>query len=371
MAAMVWLPALLPLHARVEDAIEPLAGWRYLTAWEVSPWALVPLLAMVGLYLWGVVRLRRRGDRWPIGRTLSWILGMTFIGIAFFSFLGVYDNVLFWVHMVQHMVITMVAGVHIAQSAPVTLALRALPARPRGWLLAVLHSWVAKVLLFPPLTTAAMIGYPFALYMTPLYDFTMRNDWAHDVLHVWMIYAGVTFFVPIMGVDPLPNKLPYPLRFFLVLLAMPGHAFIGVTIMGAKRLVAEDWYLALDRDWGLSPMRDQFWAGGILWATGDLTMLTVLSALGVNWYRDSAKEARRIDRALDREEALAAARESAGAGATVSDSSPVPGDGGDEESGLASGDGYDATGARTRVGLEEAAVARRPNNSVKDDPDER
>ncbi|MGD8216013.1 cytochrome c oxidase assembly protein [Aestuariimicrobium sp. Y1814] len=299
---------LLPLHARSEDAVEPLVGWRYLTAWEVNLWALVPILVSVGLYLWGVARLRRRGDKWPVYRTLSWLMGMTWIAVAAFSFLGVYDNVLFWVHMVQHMILTMVVGVHIAQSAPVTLALRALPRRPRGWLLAVLHSWVARVLLFPPLTTLVMIGYPFLLYMTDLYAMTMRNDWMHDLLHVWMVYAGVTFFVPIMGVDPLPNKLPYPLRFFLVLLAMPGHAFIGVTIMGATRLIAEDWYLAFNRDWGISPMRDQMWAGGILWATGDLTMLTVLTALGINWFKDSQKEARRIDRALDREEELEAQR---------------------------------------------------------------
>ncbi|MGA4507069.1 cytochrome c oxidase assembly protein [Propionibacteriaceae bacterium G1746] len=350
---------LIPLHARPEDAIEPLSGWAYLTMWEISPWAAIPLLVSVALYLWGVARLRRRGDRWPVFRTISWLVGMGCIWVALFSFLGVYDNVLFWVHMVQHMVITMIAGVHIAQAAPVTLALRALPHRPRSWLLAVLHSWVAKVLLFPPLTTAVMIGYPFALYMTPLYEFTMRNDWAHDVLHIWMVVAGVCFFVPIMGVDPLPNKVPYPLRFMLVLLAMPGHAFIGVTIMGAQRLIAEDWYLAFDRDWGLSPMSDQYWAGGILWATGDLTMFTVLSGLAINWFRDSQKEARRIDRALDREEELAAARAAAQGGV------------------VGSRDGrYDQQQPMTTVGSDDADAVTQPHDhpqdtDVKDDPDER
>lgn len=345
------LAGLVPLHASPEDAIEPLTGWRYLTAWEVSPWALVPILVSVGLYLWGVRRLRRRGDRWPLLRTGSWLLGMFWIAVGAFSFLGVYDNVLFWVHMVQHMLLTMIVGVHIAQAAPVTLALRALPARPRGWLLKVLHSWVAKLLLFPPLTTAVMIGYPFALYMTPLYEMTMRNDWAHDLLHVWMVYAGVTFFVPIMGVDPLPNKLPYPLRFLLVLLAMPGHAFIGVTIMGAQRLIAEDWYLAFNRDWGVSPMRDQMWAGGILWATADFTMLTVLGGLVVNWIKDSQREARRIDRALDREEELERARLAADTGA------------GEEEAGR-----YDSGEATTTVGQENAVAALQPQeNHVKGD----
>lgn len=336
---------LLPLHAKPDDAIEALAGWSYLTTWDVQLGALIPILVSVALYLWGVARLRRRGDSWPIYRTLSWVLGMTWIGVATFSFLGVYDNVLFWVHMVQHMLLTMVVGVHVAQAAPVTLALRALPKRPRSWLLAVLHSWVARVLLFPPLTTAVMIVYPFVLYMSDLYTMTMRNDWMHDAMHIWMVYAGVTFFVPIMGVDPLPNKLPYPLRFFLVLLAMPGHAFIGVTIMGSTRLIAEEWYLAFDREWGLSPMRDQAWAGGILWATGDLTMLTVLTALGINWFKDSQKEAKRIDRALDRQEELEArAQRPAGAGR------------------------YDTDAATTTVGREDAAAATQwHENHAKDD----
>lgn len=336
---------LLPLHAKPDDAIEALAGWSYLTTWDVQLGALIPILVSVALYLWGVARLRRRGDSWPIYRTLSWVLGMTWIGVATFSFLGVYDNVLFWVHMVQHMLLTMVVGVHVAQAAPVTLALRALPKRPRSWLLAVLHSWVARVLLFPPLTTAVMIVYPFVLYMSDLYTMTMRNDWMHDAMHIWMVYAGVTFFVPIMGVDPLPNKLPYPLRFFLVLLAMPGHAFIGVTIMGSTRLIAEEWYLAFDREWGLSPMRDQAWAGGILWATGDLTMLTVLTALGINWFKDSQKEAKRIDRALDRQEELSARAEL-----------------------RAGAEHYDTDAATTTVGREDAAATTQlPGNHAKDD----
>lgn len=301
------LVALLPLHASPDDAIAPLSGWRYVTAWRWNWVGGVLIVVALTLYLAGVAKLRRRGDHWPLLRTLSWLAAMAWLTVATMGFLGVYDTVLFWVHMVQHMILTMFAGVNIAQAAPVTLALRTLPARPRRWLLAVLHSWVAKVVLFPPLNTLAMVGYPFALYMSNLYGITLRNDWAHDLLHTWMIWIGVAFFVPILGVDPLPNKLPHPLRLLLVFLQMPGHAFIGVTIMGATRLIAEDWYLSFDRQWGISPMDDQYWAGAILWATGDLTMISVMSALALSWFRDSQREARRLDRALDREEALAAA----------------------------------------------------------------
>lgn len=299
---------ILPLHIRPGDAIAPLQGWRYLTAWKWYWGAGLGIILATTLYLAGVRKLHRRGDRWPVGRLLSFLFAMALMTVATMGFLGYYDNALFWVHMVQHMVLTMFVGVNIAQAAPVTLALRTLPTRPRQLLLSLLHSRLAKVLLFPPLNALAMIGYPFILYTSNLYEYTLRNDLAHDLLHTWMVWIGVAFFVPIIGVDPMPNKLPHVLRLILVFLQMPGHAFMGVTLMGAERLVAEDFYLSLDRDWGLSPMQDQYWAGAILWATGDLTMITVFGGLAVAWWRDSQREARRIDRALDREEAQAAAR---------------------------------------------------------------
>lgn len=299
------LDVFLPLHAQPGDAIKPLVGWRYLTAWTWSWGVIIPLLASLIIYLLGVRKLHKRGIAWPRMRTFSWVSAHVWLAIALLGFLGTYDNVLFWVHMVQHMILTMIVGVHIAQAAPVTLALRTLPHRLNEIFQKVLHSKVAKLLLFPPLTTLAMVGYPFLLYTTKIYEYTLHNDWAHEVMHVWMVYIGAAFFVPIIGIDPIPNKLPHPLRFLLVLLNMPAHAFMGVTIMASSRLIAEDWYTAFGRSWGISPARDQTWAGGILWATGDLTMLTVLTGLAVSWWRDSQREAKRIDRALDREEAAA------------------------------------------------------------------
>lgn len=296
--------ALVPLHAKPDDDIIPLVGARYWTAWEF-PWlVVVSLLVAAGLYLWGVFRLRQRGDSWPLIRTISFVvLGLGPIAIGTFSFLGVYDTVLFWSHMVQHMLFSMIAPVFIVFGAPVTLALRTLPKRPRGWLLKFLHSKPAKVLMFPPLTTALMVTYPFALYMTGLYEVTLRNDFAHDMLHLFLVTMGVLFFFPLLGVDPVPIKMPYPIRILLFFLTMPFHAFLGVTIMGARRLIAEDWYLAFERGWGMSPMEDQEWAGALMWATGDLTMLAAMITIFVQWIAESNREAKRVDRALDREDA--------------------------------------------------------------------
>ncbi len=304
---VVWL---LPLHAQPSDDLIPLVGWRFVTEWTWVWWAALPLLLSSALYFWGVRVLHQRGDRWPWYRTFAFnVLGMGTMWIALMSFLGTYDTVLFWIHMVQHMTLTMISPVFITQGAPVTLALRALPSRPRGWLLAFVHSGFAKVAMFPPLTTLFMISTPFALYMTPLYDYTLRNDWAHDTLHIWMVVMGCLFFMPILAIDPVPIRLPYPVRFLLVLLTMPFHAFLGTTIMGTTRLISEEWYVSFLRDWGPSPLSDQYWAGALLWATGDLTMLVTMSALAYQWLKDSQKEARQVDRALDREEEVQASHQ--------------------------------------------------------------
>lgn len=299
--------AMLPLHANPDDTIIPLVGWRYLTAWDFPFWGVLPLVVVGGLYLYGVHLLHKRGDAWPVSRTIYFmVLGIGAIAIANFSFLGVYDTVLFWPHMVQHMLLNMIAPVFLVSGAPMTLMLRTLPARPRSWLLAFVHSLPAKILLFPPLTTALMIASPFVLYLTGLYDFTLRDDLAHDLLHVWFVTVGCMFFFPLLSVDPVPMKMAYPIRFLLFLLTMPFHAFLGVIIMGSTTLIAEDWYVSFDRTWGPSPLYDQQLAGGLMWGTGDLTMLSAIIAIFVQWYRDSQREARRIDRALDREEALQA-----------------------------------------------------------------
>ncbi|MGO1383796.1 MAG: cytochrome c oxidase assembly protein [Arachnia sp.] len=301
------LSGFVPLHANPGDDIIPLEGWRYLTAWTFVPLPMIMLGLTVAVYLYGVHVLRKRGDKWPVLRTIYFcVFGVGTLGIALFSFLGTYDTVLFWSHMIQHMLLNMIAPVFLVAGAPMTLALRTLPKAPRKWLLVVLHSLPAKIALFPPLTTFLMIASPFALYLTGWYNLTLHNDGAHDFLHVYMVVVGCLFFFPLLGVDPVPIRMPYPIRILMFFLTMPFHAFLGVTIMGSTRLIAEDWYLAFERSWGLSPLVDQTWAGGLLWATGDITMIFAMSTIFLQWIKDSKREAKRVDRALDRRDALAA-----------------------------------------------------------------
>ncbi len=295
-----------------------------LTQWELSPVLFVLLVWATGLYLYGVWRLRERGDRWPIGRTLSFVVGgMGSFLFATSSGLAVYDTTLLSVHMVQHMVLSMVVPVFCALGAPVTLALRTLPRRSRGVLLGVLHSRVARVLTFPPLTLALFVISPWALYFTGWYDATLHSDFLHELMHVHLVVVGALFFTPIVGIDPVPGRVGYPFRLLMLVLTLPFHAFLGVTIMGQSRLIGHDWYPSLHASmpWLPQPLDDQHLAGGILWGSGDLVGISVFGVLFVQWVRSSMAEARREDRRLDRLE-RAAAKASASDPATSGDGMP-------------------------------------------------
>lgn len=296
--------ALVPMHATPADQPPPLTGWRWLTTWVLEWPVVVAALLAAGLYLWGVVVLHRRGVPWPVGRTVSFVVGgVGTVVVATLSALGAYDTVLLSVHMVQHMMLAMVAPIFAALGAPVTLLLRAGPLPVRRGLPRVLHHPVVRVLTHPLLALALYIANPFVLYFSGLYEVTLRSVFWHDFMHVHFLLSGALFFWPLIGIDPMPHRISYPFRVLMLFVTLPFHAFLGVGIMGAERLVAEDWYLSFERDWGPSLADDQYLAGGLLWGSGDIFGLVVMAALFVQWFRSSQREAVREDRRLDRLEA--------------------------------------------------------------------
>jgi cytochrome c oxidase assembly factor CtaG len=277
---------------------------RVFTETSLEPVPFVLTVWIAGLYLLGVIALHRRGDHWPVGRTVSFVVvGMGLFWFATSSGLAAYDTTLLSVHMVQHMVLSMLVPVALALGAPVTLALRTLPPRPRRWLLACLHSRVARVLSFPPLTFALYVLSPWALYFTGWYDASLSSTYVHEMMHVHLVLVGSLFFWPIVGVDPVPGRVGYPFRVLLVVLTLPFHAFLGVTIMGQTALLGGDWYPSLHDGpmgaWLPDPLDDQHLAGGILWGAGDLIALVFFAVLFAQWVRSSMREAAREDRRLD------------------------------------------------------------------------
>jgi putative copper resistance protein D len=289
-------------HAGTGD-VAPLTAGRILLGWHLEPLALAGLLLAAALYVCGVFRL---AGQWPRARTASFLVGgLGSIAVATCSGLEYYDDVLFSAHMAQHMVLSMVAPVFLALGAPVTLALRALPVGGRRALLAALHSRAGRVVSHPVLGTFLFVVSPFALYFTPMYEATLRSPWLHLLLHVHFVVVGCLFLWPVLGLDPLPRRITHPLRLVLVFVTLPFHAFLGIAIMSSG-LLAAGYYSAVARTWGGTPLQDQHLGGGLLWASGDLVTLLLLGTVGVQWMRADERAARREDRRLDREEALAA-----------------------------------------------------------------
>jgi cytochrome c oxidase assembly factor CtaG len=285
-------------------ALPPFDLARVLTEWQLEPVPTVVTVWVAGLYLLGVRRMHARGDRWPAGRTVSFVgVGLGTFLVATCSGLAAYDTTLLSVHMVQHMVLAMLVPLALALGAPVTLALRTLPARPRRWLLAVLHSRVVRVLSMPPLAFALFVLSPWALYLTSWYDATLRSAYLHEALHLHFVAVGALFLWPVVGVDPVPGRVGYPFRMLLMVLTLPFHAFLGVTLMSQSELVGGDWYPDLAARPGLGwlpdPAADQHLAGGILWSSGDLVGLLFFLVLFAQWVRSSMREAEREDRRLD------------------------------------------------------------------------
>lgn len=278
------------------------------TEWGIDPVPFVIAIWVSALYLLGVWTLKQRGDRWPLGRTLAFVVGgMGTFYLATNSGIAAYDTALLSVHMVQHMLLSMLVPLFLALGAPVTLMLRTLPTWPRSWLLAVLHSRLATVLTFAPLTLLLYVVSPWALYFTGWYNATLESSYLHDAMHFHLVAVGALFFWPLMGVDPLPGRISYPARMMVVVLTLPFHAFLGITIMGQRELIGGDWYPDLRQTltWLPDPLDDQHVAGGILWSSGDVIGLIFFGVLFVQWVRSSMKEAAREDRRLDRLERAA------------------------------------------------------------------
>lgn len=276
---------------------------------EISPdpFFLIGCLLGLGLYGWGVVRLRRRGDSWPVSRTVFFTVGVLSVALVMCTKLNDYGMVMFSVHMVQHMVISMLSPILLLLGAPVTLALRALPVAsrrgskgPRELLLALLHSHYMRIVTHPVFTIPLFIASLYALYFTPLFDFLMGSRTGHVSMMVHFLAVGLVFFWPIMGVDPGPHRPGYVMRMLELFAGMPFHAFFGIALMMATEPMIKA-YENPPASLGIDALTDQNAAGGIAWAFSEIPSVLVLIALVFQWYRSEQRQAKRLDRAADRD----------------------------------------------------------------------
>ena len=281
---------------------------RLIWGWEPTGVALSVVLFGAALYLTGLWSLRRRGDRWPLGRVVAWFAGLGVVAWAGIGGLSQYAHVLFSAHMGSHMLLGMVAPILLVLGAPITLALRTLPGprqpgevSPRALLNSLLHSPFVRFMTNPLVGPALFIGSLFVLYFTDLFGFLMASHWGHGAMQLHFLAVGALYYYVIIGVDPSPRTLPPVVRFAILMFTIPFHAFFSVALMSARNVIAEPYWLVINRPYRTDLLADQYLGGGISWAMGEVPLVLVFGALFVQWIKSDAREARRRDRAADRD----------------------------------------------------------------------
>ena len=284
---------------------------RVLLGYEADGLMLGLLIFLVALYIKGVVILTKRGDKWPVGRTVAFALGISAVDFATSGGLGLYSHFAFANHMMAHMVLGMISPIGIVLGAPITLALRTLPlgrnqqeSGIRGMFIELLHSKLSKFYTNPVVALAIFDGSLFALYFTPLFGNIMQGHSGHFFMSLHFLLAGFLFFQVLIGIDPLPRKVPHIAKIIVIFAAMSIHAFFSISVMSATTLLDNGYFELLQRPWATDLLADQKLGGSIGWAMGEVPILLALLATFLQWLKADKNEAARIDRAADRAAAM-------------------------------------------------------------------
>jgi cytochrome c oxidase assembly factor CtaG len=272
---------------------------RALTEWTLDSWALGLVLLLGGLYLGGVRRARRSGERWPAGRVVAFCgLGLGFTVLATMSFVGVYQPVLFYVRSVQTILLLLVVPLFLALGRPLSLAIAALP-RLGPRLQVGIRSRAAVILTFPAITTMVLILVPFVLYFSSWYAAGFSSTLVRDLTYLALLVPGFVFFWTLLRVDPVPKAYPYLVALWITGAEVVVDAVLGLAVIADQSLIAGAYYHALARPWGPGLASDQVIGGGALWVLGDLVGLPFLAAQLIQMIREDENEATAIDAELD------------------------------------------------------------------------
>lgn len=282
------------------------SAWSWITVWEIDLlWSLIAI-ALIGFYLVGVIRLTRRGDKWPIARTASWVAGVSLLFYVTNGYFNVYEQYLFSAHMLSHMLLTMGVPVLLVPGAPVTLIARAAIKRSddsrglREWVLWAVNTKYAQVIANPLVAAFLFASSLVVFYFTPVFGWATREHLGHQWMIVHFVITGYLFVQALVGVDPGPARLGYPQRLMLLIATLAFHAFFGLAIMNGQTLLLPDWFGAMGRTWGPTPLEDQQIGGAIAWGIGEIPTAILTLYVAISWSRSDEREAKRLDRASDR-----------------------------------------------------------------------
>ncbi|MBO3662788.1 cytochrome c oxidase assembly protein [Microbacterium stercoris] len=281
---------------------------RWFTTWDVDLlWATVAAFG-IAFYVLGVVRLRRRGDSWPIYRTVLWIAGCLTLFWVTSGPVNAYQDYLFSLHMLGHMLLTMGIPLMLVPGAPITLALRAIEKRDDGtrggreWIMWAVHSPFARVITHPLVAAGIFVGSLWVFYFTDLFRWSLYDHLGHVWMVTHFLISGFLFVMTLTGIDPLPYRMPYPGRLVTLIAVMAMHAFFGVAMMMQEGLMAAEWFGGMGRTWGPTPLEDQYIGGGVAWSIGEIPTLITAIVVAIQWSRSDERQQRRQDRHADRTE---------------------------------------------------------------------
>ncbi len=276
------------------------------TMWNVDPVWILLCIAALFFYLAGVLRLKRRGDHWPVHRTVLWVAGIAALFLITNGGVNLYQKYLFSSHMLSHMALGMIVPILLVPAAPVTLALRTIRKRHDGsrgvreWLMLVTHSRLFGALTNPLVAASLFVGSLWLFYYTPLFNWAVSNHLGHQWMVAHFLITGYLFVQSLIGVDPSPHRFPYPFRLIVLLATMAMHAFFGLALVSSTTLLLPDWYGAMD--WPtIDPLTDQQAAGGIAWSVGEIPSLVLAITIVGMWSRSDRREADRFDRQANRD----------------------------------------------------------------------
>lgn len=267
--SLLWLPKLT-------------AG-RLFTTWSFHIWSALAAALLLAIYLIGW-RAARRRSAWPVLPTAAWLGGIAMLVFTTQGGLRVYDDSLFWVHMVAHLMLIMIVPVLLVAGRPLELAIVAL-SDARGQRLAHALRGRAVSLLTNPgvglaLYTAVIVG----THLTGFMNQTMLHPWLTGLEQVMYVVAGVLFFLPLVGRAPIRWQLSAPIRMAVLVVAMPVDTFTGV-ILGQTDKYPWPAMAAMHPPWAPSLVTDLHAGGAVMWVGGDAIMAVMFGIAAVIWAR--------------------------------------------------------------------------------------
>ncbi len=265
--------------------------------WSLDPLPWLATLVAAGGYLLAVRRVNRAHPRTPVARlrVAAWLTGLLAVLVALVSVVDVYAEDLLAVHMVQHLLLAMVAPPLLALGAPVTLALRvASPTVRQRLILPILHSRVVRLAASPLFAWPAFAIVMLATHFSPLYDAALEDPVVHIVEHAMYLGAGMLFWWPVVAADPVPRRMSYGARLAYVVLQMPVNAAVGLAIYFAPALLYAH-YATIARTWGPDALTDQQIGGIVMWGVGDLLLLLAVPLVLAAWMRADIRRSQRLD----------------------------------------------------------------------------